>query len=422
MKKALLTLLLPLFALQGLTAAIVFNDWFSDATLRLDYILSGDNATQHIALQGMSTSKGWAGRRVNLDMLLLAGNGQITLQDAATGMVIYKQSFSTLFQEWQHTEEATQLVRAFESTQLVPMPLRPVRVTVSLSDAHRKEVARLSHDLDPADILIRRAKAKPGLPLRVIERNGSSEENIDLIYVAEGYTAEEMGQFYKDVETAVESLFAHEPFKQFRSRFNIMALAVPSERSSVSEPLKGQWHETPAGSHFSTLRSDRYLMTDHLFKLHDLLEGLPFEHIIILANTPTYGGGGIYNMYMLTTARHREFRPVVVHEFGHSFAGLADEYFYDDQYETYYPADTEPWEPNLTTLHDFRGKWEHMVKDPTQRDKGETGIYEGGGYQSKGVYRAAYDCRMRTNSCPVFCSACQQAIKRVILFNIKETK
>ena len=412
----LAALLLPLTAF----ATVDFDYWFADATLRLDYIFAGSNTKQEISLSEMSTTEGWAGRRVNMDALLLEGNGQITVTDHQTDKVLYRNSFSTLFQEWQHSEEAVKVRRAFENTLLVPMPIKPVDITITLVDNHRKVTAQMTHLVNPKDKNIRKGKVRYPDYVRQIFRNGEPSEKIDIVFVAEGYTKEQMGQFFKDVETARRSLFSHAPFDQFENRFNAIAVAIPSEKTDVSVPQDGQWHDTPCKSHFNTLYSARYLMTERVFQLHDLLEGLPYEHIIILANTHTYGGGGIYNMYMLTTARHYEFRPVVVHEFGHSFAGLADEYFYDDMYETYYPADTEPWEPNLTTLINFDAKWRNMVKDVSKRDTGDVGIYEGGGYQSKGVYRGSYDCRMKTNSYPVFCPVCQDAIKRVIEYNTVE--
>ena len=148
--------------------------------------------------------------------------------------------------------------------------------------------------------------------------------------------------------------------------------------------------------------------------MHDKLCGIPYEHIVILANTDTYGGGGIYNSYTLTTAHHPAFKPVVVHEFGHSFAGLADEYYYDDQYVEFYYPDSEPWEQNITTLADFESKWKDMLDD------GKAELLEGAGYQSKGVYRPAKDCRMHTNRAEGFCPVCQRALSRVIEFYTEE--
>jgi hypothetical protein len=177
---------------------------------------------------------------------------------------------------------------------------------------------------------------------------------------------------------------------------------------------------------------DRYLTTLRLKNMHDKLCGVPYEHIVILANTDTYGGGGIFNSYTLTTAHHKAFEPVVVHEFGHSFAGLADEYYYDDQFVEYYYPDCEPWEQNITTMFDFASKWNDMlprtIAIPPDVPQTEiwnedgngipllVGLYEGAGYQSKGVYRPYPDCRMKTNSPKAFCPVCQRAIARIIEF------
>lgn len=236
-----------------------------------------------------------------------------------------------------------------------------------------------------------------------------------------------MDLFYQDAEVATESLFSHDPFKSMKKRFNIVAVAAPSTDSGVSVPRLGEWKQTAFSSHFSTFYSDRYLTTRSVKSIHDALAGIPYEHIIILANTEEYGGGGIYNSYTLTTAHHPLFRPVVVHEFGHSFGGLADEYFYDNDIATdSYPLDMEPWEQNITTRIDFASKWEDMLaKDtpiPTPVSKQAqypVGVYEGGGYSAKGVFRPADNCRMRTNEYPAFCPVCQRALQRLIDFYTK---
>ena len=201
-----------------------------------------------------------------------------------------------------------------------------------------------------------------------------------------------------------------------------MAVGAASQDSGVSIPGKRDWKDTALGSHFDTFYSDRYLTTLRIRTLHDMLAGIPYEHIIILANTDNYGGGGIYNSYTLTTARHSDFRPVVVHEFGHSFAGLADEYYYDDQYVEFYYPEVEPWEQNITTLKDFSAKWQDMLPEgtayPTELipGSGKIGVYEGAGYQSKGVFRSYEDCRMKTNTATEFCPVCRRALERLIKF------
>jgi hypothetical protein len=208
----------------------------------------------------------------------------------------------------------------------------------------------------------------------------------------------------------MDALFRHEPFGKYKDAFNIVAVALESEESGVSIPGAGEWKNTALKAHFNTFYMDRYLTTLRLKNMHDKLCGVPYEHIVILANTDTYGGGGIFNSYTLTTAHHPSFEPVVVHEFGHSFAGLADEYYYDDMYVQYYYPHTEPWEQNITTLKDFDSKWKDML------DAGQAQLLEGAGYQSKGVWRPAVDCRMHTNKADCFCPVCQRAISRIIEF------
>lgn len=244
--------------------------------------------------------------------------------------------------------------------------------------------------------------------------------------MAEGYSAKDEELFYKDAEIACESLFDHEPFKKLKDRFNIVAVFSESKDSGVSIPRNNEWKTTAVSSHFDTFYSDRYLTTRSVKAIHNWLAGIPYEHIIILANTDTYGGGGIYNSYTLTTAHHSMFRPVVVHEFGHSFGGLADEYAYDEAPSPLYPYSVEPWEPNITTLVHFEDKWKDMVElgtpIPTKPQTDEkliytkVGVYEGGGYTKKGIYRPTTECRMKINEAPVFCPVCQRSLERTIRF------
>ena len=378
-------------------------------TLRVDYMFSGTDKSVEISLDEMSRFDGWAGRRTNLDKVPIRGNGQICMTDAQTGDTLYRMSFSSLFQEWQTTEEATKVRKSFENVFLLPMPETKAMVKIELYDFWDNVVASLSHQVDPSDILIRHLT--PTAPEhRYLLKSGCPEEKIDVVIAAEGYTEEEMAAFYADAQVAMDAILAHEPFGKYKDSFNFVAVALPSKDSGVSVPGDGEWKDTALKAHFNTFYMDRYLTTLRLKNMHDKLCGVPYEHIIILANTDTYGGGGIYNSYTLTTAHHPAFKPVVVHEFGHSFAGLADEYYYDDQYVEYYYPGIEPWEQNITTLADFDSKWKDML------ERGEAELLEGAGYQSKGVYRPAKDCRMHTNRPDCFCPVCQRAISRIIEF------
>ena len=422
-------ILLLLALTLALTAgAQDFNTYFLDKTLRLDYLFTGDGKNQAISLMQLSSLPSWAGRQNRLSELPLQGNGQVTVKDKATGNVIYRTSFSSLFQEWLSTDEAQTTVKGFENTFLVPFPKNAVNIEVTLTDTRGRVSTFFSHMVDPEDILIREKGVKDVLPYEYILRSGSKEDCIDVAILAEGYKEEEMGIFLEDAKAAAESIFSHEPFKTLKSRFNVVAVKSPSQESGVSVPRLDDWRQTAFQSHFSTFYSTRYLTTSHVQDIHDALSGVDYEHIIILANTTEYGGGGIYNSYTLTAAHDRWFKEVVVHEFGHSFGGLADEYFYDDDVMTdTYPLDTEPWEKNVTTLVDFASKWSSLIPKGTpqptpveKKDKYKVGLYEGAAYSSKGLYRGSYDCRMRTNECPEFCPVCQAALTNLINFYVKK--
>lgn len=419
-----------LFLIQFLLVALCmsnhaqeFTAFFEEKSLRMDYLFTGDATTQEISLDKLSSWEGWAGRKHRLGELPLEGNGQVEVSDEATGQIIYRTSFSSLFSEWLSTDEAQTTRRSFEATFLVPYPKQPVKVKVSLLNARHEVMSAMTHRVDPKDILIH-AMGQRITPHKYLLKSGNPDRCVDVAICAEGYTADEMELFYKDAQVACDALFDHEPFKSMKSRFNVVAVASPSLDSGVSVPRLGEWKQTAFGSHFSTFYSDRYLTTLQVKSIHDALAGIDYEHIIILANTDEYGGGGIYNSYTLTTAHHPMFRPVVVHEFGHSFGGLADEYFYDNDVMTdTYPLDIEPWEQNITTQVHFDSKWKDMLPkgtpNPTpvnQKEKYPVGVFEGGGYSAKGIYRPAYNCRMRTNENPEFCPVCQRALRRLIEF------
>ena len=405
--------------------AQVFDDYFEDKTLRIDYIFSGNSSSQAISLDQLNQSPRWYGKRSNLSEVPVEGNGAIIVREHSKENIIYKSSFSTLFQEWQTTDEAKTTTKAFENVFLVPMPKDTVDITVELRNNRREVVASMTHVVNPKDILIRHI-GEHKTPYETMLQAADTAHCINIAFVAEGYTREEMPIYIEDVKKSIDALFSHEPFKSRKEVFNIIAVEPASEESGTSVPRKGIWKRTALGSHFDTFYTERYLTTLHLKRLHDVLAGLPYEHIIVLVNTEVYGGGGILNSYNLSAAHHAKTLPVVVHEFGHSFAGLADEYAYDNEPIPMYPADIEPWEPNITTLKDFHGKWEQMISKktpvPTPADKkyaDAVGVYEGAGYSLNGVYRPMQDCRMRTNENPTFCPVCQKAINNLIDFYVK---
>lgn len=394
------------------TGEASFNENFCDSTLRLDYIFSGNATTQRISLDKLNLAPRWYGKHKRLAQLPVEGNGQVTVRKHGTKEVIYRNSFSTLFQEWQSYDEAKHVDKAFENVFLIPMPKDTVDVTIDLRNNRKEITGTMTHTIAPNDILIRRIGFNNRTPYTTLQAAADTNNCINIAFVAEGYRKEESA----------------------------------SVDSGTSEPSKDLWRNTVLGSHFDTFYSDRYLTTLNLKALHDVLAGIPYEHIIVLVNTSEYGGGGILNSYNLSMTHHPQYRQVVVHEFGHSFAGLADEYAYEQEQVPMYPHDVEPWEKNITTLVDFHDKWESLIKPGTpvptplpettatkgskkakgkkanaaeKSDMEKLGVYEGAGYSLKGVYRPCPDCRMRSNNHKEFCPACQKALKDLINFYTK---
>jgi hypothetical protein len=276
----------------------------------------------------------------------------------------------------------------------------------------------------PSDKLIRRTKPID-VPVKTIYKTTSTDKAIDIAVIAEGYTAKQRAKFFRDAQRLVDHLFTHEPFTKYKSRINVYAIAAISVDTGVSAPQNSNWRNSALGSHYYTFYSDRYLTTPNVFKVRDYAALVPYDAIYILANTKTYGGGGIYNFYTLASADSKRAQTeVTVHEFGHSFAGLADEYFYDhDALTSMYDTMKEPWEPNITTLVNFDAKWKKDLPQDTaiptpltDENKTKIGVFEGGGYLSKGMYRPFFDCRMRTNTAKGFCPVCLKAVEQRILF------
>lgn len=456
MKKTIQIILLALVMLMNgmMAMAQSFDEYFEDNTLRLDYIFAGNAKVQSIYLEDLKKQDRWAGRKNRLAEKFLNGNGQVTVRDHATQKVIYVTTFSSLFQEWIQDKEAKSVNRAFETSYNVPFPKASIDVTVTLTDYHHKVVASMTHTVDPKDILIRHIGMN-GIPFRYIWKGNPDVQGaankgeaditgcVDLAILAEGYTEAQMDKFYADCERSVEALFEREPFKSLKNKFNVVAVAAPSLESGPSVPHSNVWNVTAASTNYDTFYSQRYLTTKNMHRVYDLLSCVPFEHIMVLVNSDIYGGGGIYNQVTIATSDHPTFKQVFVHEFGHSYGGLGDEYAYDDMDEIWYPSDVEPWEPNLTTLKDFSKKWADLMPknqpiptplDPTVPDNKDVdlnnakqmaklnactqvvGVFEGAGYQSKGCYRPAQECRMKINEVQDFCPVCARAIRRITDF------
>ena len=402
-----------------------FNQFFENKTLRLDYIFGGDVDEQVILLDKMVSYPQWSGRKHHLSTYVSKGDGQIYVYDKASNQLIYTKNFSTLFQEWLSTEEATQVKRSFENVFLIPFPKKNVRIEVILNDDIGNKMIQFNQDFNPKEMHIREMGTDKITPFEYIHRAKKSKTPINVAFVAEGYREEDMDKFLKAAESATKAILSYHPFEQYADYFNFIAVQSVSRDTGVSVPHQHDWKNTAVSSHFDTFYAERYLTTNKVQKVHDVLAGIPYQFIIVLANTKTYGGGGIFNLYAIASAGSKQFKPVIVHEFGHSFCGLADEYFYSgDVLSNLISSHSEPWQSNITTLVDFDSKWKDQLQRGTpiptpisDKTKYPIGVYEG--LPGKAIYTSSLVCRMKTNQAPEFCQVCQQAIQKMILYYIE---
>jgi len=239
--------------------------------------------------------------------------------------------------------------------------------------------------------------------------------------------AGEQEKFIGDVKRLAEVLVTTAPYSEFSERINIWAVQAISLESGTDIPGEKIYKNTALNSSFYTFDLARYLTTLDLKTVNDFAAVVPHDNIIVLVNSARYGGGGMYNYYSCTTSDHQLTPQVFTHEFGHGFTALADEYYTSDvAYDEFYPLSVEPWEANITTLVDFERKWKAMIaKDvpsptpATEEYKDIIGLFEGGGYSGKGIYRPQLDCRMKSNAADGYCKVCRQAIREMILSYIE---
>lgn len=424
------TLGLTLFLLLSMHLfAVDYKEFFSEKSCRIDFHFSGNNEQTSINLYRIRQEPFWGGRRQQLDQFMNRGDYRYQVFDSISGALIYTDGFNALFREWQTTDEALSQSKSFEQTVIFPFPHKTVRVTMESRLNFNEWELLTDFYINPTDLLIQQGQVDL-YPVKKILGELPPAKAVDIAVIAEGYTSKEMKKFYKDAEKLTHFIRNHEPFTKHTQKLNFYAVGSPSLQSGVTDPEKQSWLETALGSHFYTFYSSRYLTTPNHFKVRDIASQVPYDAIYILVNSDRYGGGGIYNFYALATARGRLANRVTVHEFGHSFAGLGDEYFYEggDALDGTYNVNIEPWEPNITTMQNFGEKWEdllapgYVVPTPLPADSvaarstNTIGVYEGGGYLSKGVYRPTPDCRMKTNEVDHFCPVCSRAVEARILY------
>ncbi|MGO4469651.1 M64 family metallopeptidase, partial [Pseudoduganella sp. RAF53_2] len=323
------------------------------ATVRVDYLHSGNALSENYAMERVVIEPlPWPGDMSRTIDTTNRGNNKVEVADAKTGKLLYTRTFSTVFGEWRTTDEASKASRGFSESVRFPKPEQPVKVRILKRDERNEfsVVWSTEVDTDVLDVVRKQepAPAKP-IPIRV---SGPSEKKVDLLILGDGYTKAEMGKFEQTVRRLTDYMFSVSPYKERANDFNVWALAVPTQESGVSRPSTNTHHASALGTRYDIFGSERYVLTTDNRALRDIAQYAPYEFIEILVNNDTYGGGGIYGQFSTAAANNDWANYLFVHEFGHHFAGLADEYYTSPVAYATGGARMEPWEPNVTALQD----------------------------------------------------------------------
>lgn len=402
---------------------VKYDNYFTANTMRYDFHHAGDSKNEYYYFDKLIREGEWAGSRTSLINPFDYGEQHFRIIDSASGNIIYKNNYCTLFNEWQTTPEAEATSRSFPEGVIFPEPKNDFIIEFYARNKKSKVwEKKFTQSIKVNDFNIYPSHTPyESLDIHI---GGDIAHCLDLVLLPDGFTVAEKERFIEACRMWTDALFSYAPFTQNKHRINIRAVWAPSQESGISVPGKGEWKNTLLECRFFTFNSDRYQMTEEFQKVRDVAACAPYESIFILTNTDKYGGGGIYNFYGLGSAgKTGKTGEVYIHEFGHSLMGLGDEYIEKgNTVSALYPEGVEPWEANLTRFVDFNGKWEKKIAEGTPiptviaegTDKADwkIGAYEGGGYLEKGVFRGWPECMMKalTDFCPV----CQEAITRYL--------
>lgn len=404
---------------------VKFSKYFTDATLRIDYHRVGCRQHDTIRIVAFEQVGQWAGSQTQLLDPFDNGEYRVVVREPEKGTELYSRCYNTLFREYRDTEKGKHQEAEFEEVVRLPWPKKPVEICFQKRDSLQVFYTQYVYYFDPASVQSKfqgRDGQKPSVSPVKLHYSGNIHKKNDIVIIPEGYGLADTAKMLEDLQKFCQYALQQEPFASRKSDFNVWGIPLTGESAGITNPGKGIHVNSLVGSSFNTFDIDRYLMTMHLFQVHDAIGQVPCDHIIIMCNTDTYGGGAIYNFYAMSSLNKMAYA-VLPHELGHSIGGLADEY--EDEgvsYSEMHAVKCEPPEPNITTLVDFGRKWKSMLPEgtpvPTPHDKyvypgenGKLGVYEGGGYLSKGVYRPVMHCMMRDYA--PFCPVCAQRLNDI---------
>ncbi|MDQ1353195.1 MAG: hypothetical protein QG657_3501 [Acidobacteriota bacterium] len=429
---------------SAIQAEVKFDDYFVDQTMRIDYYHMADKTTEFITLDKVYQQGTWAGSPNSLGEPFDNGLYYIKIYDDISGTLIYSKGFSSYCSEYMTTNMAAEgIKRTYHETALIPFPKKKIRFTLERRNRQNQLGVIFSQVIDPQSVEINKEALIDGVTVYEILKNGHPHHKVDLAFIAEGYTLKEEVKFKQDVERVVEEFFKQEPYKSRKMDFNIYGLFKASRESGPDEPLEGAFKNTVLGASFNALGLNRYMLTEENRAMRDIAGHVPYDAIVIIVNSQRYGGGGIYNSYCCFTSDNEWTVYLFLHEFGHSFSGLADEYYGSPvSYNEFYPRGIEPIDPNITALLDPTNlKWKHLVikgtpiptpwgkeeyEKLTGKDRADflqsrskklkslVGAFEGAGYTATGLYRPMLNCIMFSKGAIPYCKVCEDTISKVI--------
>ncbi|GAB4332984.1 MAG: hypothetical protein Kow0037_11020 [Calditrichia bacterium] len=372
------TLLLILMLLPIILPAQNFDHYFQDQTLRIDYFHIGDAKSEIVTIDQMYVQGIWAGNPDQLIDQFDNGRYYVKVYDRDSGKLIFSRGFDSYFGEYQTSAPALKgIQRTFHESALVPYPRKPVIFVLEHRNRQNELLPFFETIINPDTVAIIKEQLDPNVKVLKTQYSGDPHKKVDVVYIAEGYTAEEYSKFEKDLKKFTEVFFSLEPYKSRRSDFNIYGVFKASAESGVDEPTHGHFKNTAVDATFNSMGSPRYLLTENNRAWRDIAAHVPYDAVFIMVNSKRYGGGGIYNFFCTFTSDNQWQNYVMLHEFGHHFSGLADEYYTSSTaYNDFYPRGVEPREPNITALTDPANlKWKELlspgIEVPTPWEKAE---------------------------------------------------
>ncbi len=361
---AAMALAAPLATVQP----VAFDDVFVDATLRVDTYHTGNAAGETVTLDRVLRQGSWAGSLRHLTDRFGVGRYLATVVDPVTGVVLFSKGYDSYFGEYRTTAAAEKGVqRTFQESVLIPCPKKPVRFSIAVRQRDGALHEIFATDIDPNSTSVVQAPLDAGVTVVQAAQGGDPHVKVDIAVLAEGYTAAQEKKFRADLARFVKLFFSQEPYASHRGSFNIAGVFKPSQESGCSEPSWGVHRNTALGASFDALGSERYLLTEENRRMRDIAAHVPYDALFVMVNSARYGGGGIYNLYCTFTADNQWSSYVFLHEFGHSFGGLADEYYTSSvAYNDFYPKGVEPDAPNITAMLDPANlKWKALLTPGT---------------------------------------------------------